>query len=219
MAQIIRLVARAISGIGFLGAGTFIRWKKPIVGRIILRPHHRPVDDLQAHLLQREEGQVMQLVLVRHGKAEDPAARPSDLERELTTTGRSMVKGMAKGLRLCVSGKAVIWTSPLPRARQTADILANAFKVKKIREHDAIAAGDLDALARDWQTLDPHQPKALILVGHQPHLGSWAERLTGAVLPIKTAAALAVDLDEDGALSGTLRWYAHAKALAGLADR
>ncbi|MBU2816393.1 phosphohistidine phosphatase SixA, partial [Acidithiobacillus ferrooxidans] len=79
--------------------------------------------------------------MVRHGKAEDPAARPSDLERELTTTGRSTVKGMAKGLRLCVSGKVVIWTSPLPRARQTADILANAFAVKKIREHDAIAAG------------------------------------------------------------------------------
>ncbi|MCL5980906.1 MAG: phosphohistidine phosphatase SixA [Gammaproteobacteria bacterium] len=160
----------------------------------------------------------MQLVLVRHGKAEDPAARPSDLERELTTTGRSSVKGMAKGLRLCVSGEALIWTSPLPRARQTADILANVLKVKKIREHDAIAAGDLDILARDWQNLDP-QPNVLIVVGHQPHLGSWAERLTGAVLPIKTGAALAVDLDEDGALSGTLRWYAHPKALAGLADR
>ncbi len=160
----------------------------------------------------------MQLVLVRHGKAEDPTLRPSDDERELTATGRSVVKGMTKGLRLCVSGKVVIWTSPLPRARQTADILANAFKVKKIREHDAISAGDLDALASDWQNLDP-QPKVLILVGHQPHLGSWAERLAGAVLPIKTAAALAIDLDEDGALSGTLRWYAHPKALTGLADR
>ncbi|RBM01472.1 phosphohistidine phosphatase SixA [Acidithiobacillus ferridurans] len=160
----------------------------------------------------------MQLVLVRHGKAEDPAARSSDLERELTTTGRSTVKGMAQGLRLCVSGKVVIWTSPLPRARQTADILANAFKVKKVREHDAIAAGDLEVLASDWRDLDP-QPKALILVGHQPHLGNWAERITGAVLPIKTAAALAVDLDEDGALSGMLRWYAHPKVLASLADR
>ncbi|WP_298172082.1 hypothetical protein [Acidithiobacillus sp.] len=43
--------------------------------------------------------------------------------------------------------------------------------------------------------------------------------ITGAVLPIKTGAALAVDLDEDSALSGKLRWYAHPKALAGLADR
>jgi hypothetical protein len=29
---------RAISGIGFLGAETFIKWKESIVGRIALRP-------------------------------------------------------------------------------------------------------------------------------------------------------------------------------------
>ena len=36
-AQAIRMVARAISGIGFLGAGTFIKWKES-VDRIVLRP-------------------------------------------------------------------------------------------------------------------------------------------------------------------------------------
>jgi uncharacterized membrane protein YhiD involved in acid resistance len=29
---------RAISGIGFLGAVTFMKWKESIVGRIVLRP-------------------------------------------------------------------------------------------------------------------------------------------------------------------------------------
>lgn len=157
----------------------------------------------------------MELVLLRHGKAEDPALRASDFERELTQEGRETVKEMAKGLRLLLPGKPVIWTSPLPRALQTAELVAKAVKAKELREHDAIPAGDLDALARDWRGLEP-APKVLVLVGHQPHLGSWVSRLTGAVLPIKTAAAAAVALDEEGELRGALRWYADPKVMARL---
>ncbi|MBU2766025.1 MAG: MgtC/SapB family protein [Acidithiobacillus ferriphilus] len=51
------MVARAISGIGFLGAGTFIKWKEFIVYRIALRPISYRINNrhLDASNMERQD--------------------------------------------------------------------------------------------------------------------------------------------------------------------
>lgn len=160
----------------------------------------------------------MDLILVRHAEAEDAPTGGGDDERQLTGHGRKVAAAMAQGLALCVEGRTLLWTSPLPRARQTAERVAHALEMDIDREHDAIAVGDLDALHADWRSL-ARRPDTLILVGHQPHLGLWAERLTGVVLPIKKASAVAMHLGAEGNLAAKLLWYAHPDALANLGRR
>lgn len=65
----------------------------------------------------------MQLVFVRHAKAEDGSAIINDTGRELTAKGRKKARAVAKGLLhlLGDAGPVAIWTSPAARARQTAD--------------------------------------------------------------------------------------------------
>src|SRR5947208_17068753 len=64
------------------------------------------------------------LYLVRHGEADWPGWDQPDDERPLTKRGRSEVKKVAKFLRRMGAEPLLIFTSPLPRAKQTAQILA-----------------------------------------------------------------------------------------------
>lgn len=154
----------------------------------------------------------MDLVLLRHGPAQDPAGR-ADYTRELTAEGRALVVGAANSLAYILrkAGQPVsIWTSPLVRTRQTADILAAALQVPAT-EKTAIAEGQLESLARDWQTL-PSQG-TLVLVGHEPHLSQWGGRIAATLLPIEPAAAAAFALDTNNPLRGRLLWFAQADIL------
>ena len=75
----------------------------------------------------------MELVLMRHGKAEPRTDAKADFERELTSIGRKKVKQAARGLAQCLySGRDImIWSSPLLRAVQTAEIIRGAFGKKQ----------------------------------------------------------------------------------------
>ena len=160
----------------------------------------------------------MDLILVRHAEAEDAPPGGADQDRELTAHGRKVAAAMAQGLARCVEGRTLLWTSPLPRARQTAERVAHVLEMVIDREHDAIPAGELDVLHADWRSL-ARRPDTLILVGHQPHLGLWAERLTGVALPIKKASVVAMRLGAEDDLAAKLLWYAHPDALANLGRR
>ena len=80
----------------------------------------------------------MELIFMRHGKAETRSDAKADFERELTSIGRKKVKQAARGLSRCLlPGRVVlIWTSPSIRTLQTAEILRTAFgKKTKIARH------------------------------------------------------------------------------------
>ena len=158
----------------------------------------------------------MQLILMRHGPAQDPGGRTSDHERELTPEGARLVQAAAQGLaRLLPKGQPHhIWTSPLIRARQTADIVAEAIAPASVALHAEIAAGDLDRLGRTWQEIPT--PDTLILVGHEPHLKIWGARLSGVMLPIDTAAAAGFAMESGWPAAGRLLWFLQAEALARL---
>ncbi|MHC4187977.1 MAG: SixA phosphatase family protein, partial [Planctomycetota bacterium] len=69
----------------------------------------------------------MILYLVQHAKA---ASKDVDAERSLTEEGRSeakLIAGIVKGLELSVG---YIWHSDKKRAVQTAEIIAEVFRVE-----------------------------------------------------------------------------------------
>src|SRR5262245_16026944 len=84
----------------------------------------------------------MRLLMIRHAIAlpRGPPDIPDD-ERPLTKRGAKRFRAAAEGLARIVARPDVLFTSPLPRARQTAEIAAQAWgKVEPV---------DLPALAED----------------------------------------------------------------------
>ncbi len=134
----------------------------------------------------------MELYLIRHAIAEDRAATGNDDDRVLTEAGKTKMIRATEGLKRLKLRPDLILTSPLRRARETAEILAsglNGAKIEVMRE--LTPAVDASAAAA---ALRPHaRLKAVALVGHEPGLGNLASfLLTGS------EKRLAVDLKKGG---------------------
>ncbi|MEK8088598.1 phosphohistidine phosphatase SixA [Thermithiobacillus plumbiphilus] len=154
----------------------------------------------------------MELIFMRHGKAEDHALRPSDFERELTEEGRSRTLTVAAGLQQCLGEqKPRIWCSPLVRTRQTAEIVAGVLGGLEIELNEDIPDGHLHRLARGWSALN--EDESLLIVGHEPHLSRWIAHLSGVVLPMKPACVAGLIVHPDKPTQGKLRWFAHPDVL------
>ena len=115
----------------------------------------------------------LELYLIRHGVAAERGEEyPDDSKRPLTSEGIARLRKEAKALEgLDVSFDQIL-SSPLVRARQTADVFAEELKGKPpIANTDALTpAGSPGAVI---QELGKHMRKARIaLVGHEPNMGS-----------------------------------------------
>jgi phosphohistidine phosphatase len=110
----------------------------------------------------------------------------------------------------------VVLTSPLLRARQSAEIVAAGCDPKPaIIVIDSLAPGAAhQALQSD---LAKHtKRKSLALVGHEPGLGELAARLIGLrqSLPFKKGGICRIDVDDLPPTGlGVLRWLATPKLL------
>lgn len=149
----------------------------------------------------------MLLYLLRHGIAEDAAPGVSDADRKLTSEGISRMEQEAKGLvRLGVAPDAIL-TSPLARARETAEIVARALGREDVlvgekRLAEGPGIGDVRAIAAAHPGAD-----ALMLVGHNPHLSILAGTLCGARnLELKKGGLALVEMETVAAGQGALRW-------------
>jgi phosphohistidine phosphatase len=136
----------------------------------------------------------MNIYLLRHGIAVSAEETAPDGERPLTAKGiRRMRKG-ARGLRRLGLDFDAILTSPLARARQTADIVAAALGLEsRLTVVEALqpncSVEELLASLSDYQ-----DRKHLLLVGHEPLLsGTAAFLVTG-----KKTVALEIALKKGG---------------------
>lgn len=151
----------------------------------------------------------MQVVFFRHGEAEDAGLLGDDEIRCLTEKGRKRTKRTGKMMCKLMPGKCrvQIWSSPLIRTVQTAEILADKVGVR-FQLEESLANGDFDSLIKKLGSC--HKDDCVILVGHQPLLGDWVEKLTGARLPFRKSSAAGVgyeiQTDEDGGTTELL-WY------------
>ncbi|MFQ3583782.1 phosphohistidine phosphatase SixA [Thermostichus vulcanus] len=115
---------------------------------------------------------------VRHGIAEEPQAEMEDAFRALTDEGRKRCRKIARQLKEMGWRWNLILTSPLVRARQTAEIFADEGLSKIVEVFEPLAPGGSLADLVRWQTQqDPLT--SLALVGHQPDLSLWVQAATG----------------------------------------
>ncbi len=152
-----------------------------------------------------------ELYLIRHAiAAERGDAWPDDTKRPLTDEGIDRMRKAARGLSRLDIGIDVICTSPLVRARQTADIVAAALDPRPVLVTlEALAPGGAYAVL--MAELEKHARKARIaLVGHEPGLGELAGRLIGSrhAIEFKKGAVCRIDIDQiPPGGPGSLRWF------------
>ena len=157
-------------------------------------------------------GRTMELLIIRHAIAEDGAETTrSDDERRLTTEGRKKMRLGARGLTRVVPDLAVLASSPLVRARQTADIVARAYGGLDVTTAAELAPDGSPNAVAAW--LNRRRADGVVaLVGHEPALSnlvSWL--LSGAARPLiemKKGAAclLAFPGGKAGPGTAVLRW-------------
>lgn len=158
----------------------------------------------------------MKLYFIRHASASDIAA--SDAARELTAQGRQEARVAGRALAKLGVKPARVFASPLLRARQTAEIIANelASPVETLDEllNDTPTSRLLKSLNRVGVNDE------VILVGHMPSLAGHVAHLIGANsgegLAFGKASVALVEADTLKAGGGKLRWLMNQKQLGEL---
>lgn len=157
------------------------------------------------------------LYLIRHGLAAERGDEyPDDSKRPLTSAGIASLRKETRALAALDVSFDVIISSPLVRARQTADVIAQGLPAAPpVVLTDSLSPAG--SHASFFQELSRHMRKASIaIVGHEPNLGELAARMLGAkgTIEFKKGAICRIDfevLPPKGL--GTLKWLATPKML------
>jgi phosphohistidine phosphatase len=149
----------------------------------------------------------MEILLIRHAQAVEEAPGLGDAGRWLTAKGRKLSRKVSRWVAKSDRRRpAVIWTSPLVRAVQTAEILAAEAGYKgELRACSQLSPGhdpgDLIKLLGSEGNEGP-----IALVGHEPSLSLIAAALLGDVgfTGFKKSAVMGLSWEpareEDGAV-------------------
>ncbi len=158
----------------------------------------------------------MKLYFLRHGIAEDREQwTDNDEKRPLTDKGK---KRMAKeGKRMKEMGIApdLILTSPLVRAKQTAEIAAEHLSLEdKVKEDKRLAPGfavpAVGEILREYRDAD-----SIMLVGHEPDFSETVASLIGGGHVVCKKGGLAlIELEQPDSLQGELLWLIPPSLLA-----
>ncbi|HWW03624.1 MAG TPA: phosphohistidine phosphatase SixA [Candidatus Acidoferrum sp.] len=115
----------------------------------------------------------MNLYLLRHGLAVEPGTHgfAKDADRPLIPKGERKLWKIAEAIEAMAISFDLILSSPYVRARQTAEIIAEALNArKKVEFSDALVpAGSVKRLIESLNHLQPARENVL-LVGHEPYL-------------------------------------------------
>jgi phosphohistidine phosphatase len=112
----------------------------------------------------------MQVYILRHGIAEDQGARQSDSDRSLTAEGKRKLAAVLSAAAKAGVAPAVILTSPYKRARQTAEMAAEAlgYSSPPVEIESLVPHGSPQAV---WNDVRGHRTEeSLLLAGHEPLL-------------------------------------------------
>lgn len=167
----------------------------------------------------------MELIFLRHGAAADREDwKGDDADRPLTADGADRTKDVVRGLKALKVKPDVILSSPLLRARETAEIakkgLLTGAKVE-LAEELALAASPDRLIAR---LADLADKPVVLCVGHEPHISSTISAMvsgkTAAAFDVKKAGACCIrftGIPKAGA--GTLLWLLPPKFLRVIAGQ
>ena len=155
--------------------------------------------------------QPFELYLIRHGVAAERGENfPDDTKRPLTNEGVQKLRKEAKALVALDITLDVILTSPLVRTRQTAELVAAAFRnPPPIVTMASLAPGSAhNAIIEELSK--QHRRHHIALVGHEPGIGELAGRLIGSRRPLEFRKGAVCRIDVAAlppAGPGQLRWF------------
>jgi phosphohistidine phosphatase SixA len=127
----------------------------------------------------------MRLILVRH--AEAAPGEPDDL-RPLTPEGRETARRL--GERIAAHAPDAVVSSPLLRARETAQPIAQAAGVDPETD-ECLAPG---ATADDVRAAVAGRGETVVAVGHQPDCSAVVLELSGREVPFPPGGLVEVEL-------------------------
>ena len=152
------------------------------------------------------------LSIIRHAWAEDLSPDGDDASRRLTRKGQRRFARFVDRLVKGGLGIDVIATSPLVRARETAEILA-----ARIGGHPRIAEVAALAPGSDWRSLVDWtigcDASRVAWVGHAPCVGRLVALSIGdgaAMIRMPKGAVASIRLDDGPGHPGELEWLATA---------
>jgi phosphohistidine phosphatase len=149
----------------------------------------------------------MELYLLRHGEAELRSPSKKDEDRALTAKGKRDVERVANRARKGKIKPDVILTSPLRRAKETAEIAAEVLGLKKILETKSLSPeASPQVLWKELATLE--HAEEVILTGHEPNMSHLAQYLLATKVPLdfKKGAMMRISIPREATPKGTLKW-------------
>lgn len=163
----------------------------------------------------------MRLVIFRHGIAQDrdDPKSPPDPERRLTAEGIQKTRAAARGLRALEAVPDAVLTSPYRRARETADLVVSALRLKvEVQETDALLPdAEPQALLKALAKLKGAD--TVVVTGHAPHVDDFLARSLGCPGPVtelKKAGAACLEVNPHSARRAKLLWLVEPKVLRAL---
>lgn len=122
----------------------------------------------------------MELLLLRHGKAEDSIPRGSDFDRALIEKGKQQAHNAARILRASKFLPELVISSPLKRTAQTANEFTRAANLSGPLTESWLACGMSPETALSELTAYPDFHR-IMLVGHEPDLSQLIQHCLGTV--------------------------------------
>jgi phosphohistidine phosphatase len=160
---------------------------------------------------------IVRIYFLRHGKAAARGEwRGGDGLRPLTDEGERLMRAEAPAIGRVTRGLELIVTSPLVRARRTAEIVADALGMNHLLLDDDGLAHGLDAQVLAGIVAAHPGVESLMVVGHEPDF-SWtiAGLIGGGRVDMKKGGLARVDVRGPGLEDGVLAWLLTPSQLTG----
>lgn len=161
----------------------------------------------------------MNVLVLRHGKAEPAGSGINDADRVLTSKGKDEISRLAVWLSRRDEKVDLIMTSPLKRAVETAGIIARTLKIEDVMVSATLVPGfNPDYLSHEITSV--HNGDCVMIVGHEPDLSSFigltiSGNSDAAVVMAKGALAKIGDFQFGDRSSGELLWLVTPDLLKG----
>jgi phosphohistidine phosphatase len=157
----------------------------------------------------------MEIYFLRHGDAGAAADwKGKDADRPLTPEGITRMEREAEFIALLNPELDAICTSPLVRARQTAEIVARRLRLVKALVVEEKLSPGFGAADLELILSGRNGPRGLMLVGHEPDFSRVISAVTGGGrVECKKGSLIRVDMDPSS-LKGTLAWLLPPRVLA-----
>jgi phosphohistidine phosphatase len=156
---------------------------------------------------------MIRIYLIRHGIAEDPKEGTPDDSRPLTARGRRRFRRASRAFAR--KGEPLTWlfTSPLVRAVQTAEILARSLSRDEVGVLEELRSGAPGAKLIAALAARAKDGDAIGLVGHDPQMSNLVASLSqlgpedAARVQFRKGAVIRIDVDALPPQKSEPRWH------------